>query len=172
VRRPARPGRRRRRALARGAAVLVALAGYLAVLMASGSGQGLEVLPHLVFAHAGHAPRLADDLPSDGHRLTTLRPDAEAAPVDDEKAFPEHRTIRVNAEPVPGLHRHGDRLVTHEHPPEPDRTPTAHLDQHRLPTPAVIPAPSEASRAPEIAYVEATTSIEPSVETPPPLGRG
>ena len=175
MRRPA-PRSRAGRAL-RGALVAFVLVGYVLVLGTTASGEGLKLIPHLALEHAPtalHAPHLVGDVEGERDVLRTLRPEAPA-PDAPPHAAGGPRTVRVLATPLEalGLHVHGGRLHRHDAPPDAPRTiVTVSLDKHRLPAAPAVPAPVVSSHTASAGPSPALSSVDLSVETPPPIRRG
>lgn len=177
------------------------LAGYLVALGTTPAGQGLHLLGHLATAHRAApvaAPTYRPEPASVGLPvLTTLRAPAaphrhEAGRARTHDADGGHHTGPVvraafhghdapdAGEPDVGEadagapHRHGDTVHTHE-----TQAPTAPVvlvrvpvDTHRLPDATRVPAPPSRADAPGEGGLAVLRSVDGSVETPPPIGRG
>ena len=174
--RPA-PTSRAGRAL-RGAVVAFVLVGYVLVLGTTASGEGLKLIPHLAQEHAPtalHAPHLVGDVEGERGVLRTLRPEAPTHDDHAHEAALAPRTVRVLATPLEalGLHTHDGRLHRHDAPPDESRViVTVSLDKHRLPATPAVPAPVVSAHAPSAGPALALSSVDLSVETPPPIRRG
>lgn len=188
--RPAQTAPRPRRAL-RGALAVAVLAGYLAALGGTAAGHGWKLVSHLALHHAGPMPVAPTLYSADGQKggraLTTLRPTAPHTHGGVTHAhgqehtgheplstlFSGRHTAQPEAAGDPGLHRHDGVLHSHEAPPpEPAVVVTVSLDKHRLPAAAAVPAPLAVTLADLGEGIGAPESVDPSVETPPPIGRG
>jgi hypothetical protein len=164
----------------RGALVALVLAGYAVALGTTASGEGLKLIPHLALEHAPTtpaAPHLMGEEAGDRDVLRTLRPEAHTHGGQEHRhdADPARETIYVLATPpaTRGLHEHDGAFHSHETPPD-DRAAlvTVSLDKHRLPATPAVPAPAVAVIRLDDERPAPPDSVEPSVETPPPIGRG
>ncbi|PAP75501.1 hypothetical protein [Rubrivirga marina] len=164
----------------RGALVALVVAGYVLALGTTASGEGLKLLPHLALEHAPTAPaapHLVGDQEGDRDVLRTLRPKAHAH--DDHKhrhaSDPVRETIHVLATPpeARGLHEHEGAVHRHDTAPtEQHVVVTVSLDKHRLPATPGVPAPAVAAVPLGGERMAPPASVDPSVETPPPIRRG
>lgn len=175
--------------LLRGVAVGAVLVGYLGVLLGTSVGQGWALLAHVAATPhtAFEAPRLqTPSAAAPALGSTTLRTNTHGAHRHHHAPASSHpnagRTVRTadpvhdapEAEVPAGLHAHGGVLHSHDLPaPDPAPVVVHTLDQHRLPLPASVPAPDGRAVAdPTGAPPSRLVSVVPSVETPPPIGRG
>lgn len=187
ARRPASTSRLARALRAGGGALVVA--GYLAALGATTTaGQGLRLLPHLALDHTQSAPSrpgLVEDERGDHPVLTTLRErethrHGRAAHTHEHDGgleappdlFPEHGAIRTEGRDD-GLHEHDGVFHSHDAPPpEPAVVLVVSLDQHHVPTAPAVPAPEVWGLDGGLEAHGSLHSVDLSVETPPPIGRG
>ena len=165
----------------RGVLVALVLAGYAVALGTTASGEGLKLIPHLALEHAPTAPaapHLVGEEEGDRDVLRTLRPNAHGGHRHDGRphgAEPVRETVYVLATTpsARGLHEHDGAF--HRHEPTPDDKAalvTVSLDKHRLPATPAVPAPPVAVVHLDGERPGAPASVEPSVETPPPIRRG
>lgn len=177
---------------------MLVLAGYLAALAATPTGQGLGLLGHLAAEH-GPAPLAAPALVVGTEAagpavLPTLREvhrhgDGPVHSHDDPGDAARHRhrpaPVLVLATPpaqrearagwLGGADLHEHDGVVHSHapaPPEPAVVQAVSLDKHRLPEAARVPAPPTSTAAAAGRGGVGLSSVSLSVETPPPIGRG
>ena len=171
------------------ALVVAVLAGYLAALGGTASGQGWKLASHLARDHASPtlaAPILHEEGSGD-HTLTTLTAGerhthggrahthglAEAGHGSLADLFSEHRQPDSHQPGASGVHEHDGVLHSHDAPPpEPTAVVTVSLDKHRLPGTPAVPAPPAPGLADREAGLEPPRSVDRSVETPPPIWRG
>lgn len=135
------------------------------------------------FAASHSAPRHRPE-PDDAHHAHP-HGHAHTPGSDAPEATPPHRAVRTahahNSPPRPGgetpdtgrFHRHGPLVHTHGAPaPEPPLVVVRRaLDTHRLPEVPRLPAPPS-REAPEAGPAARPSSVDGSVETPPPIARG
>lgn len=169
----------------------LALAGYLAALAATPTGQGLRLLSHLASDHAAappSAPTLVHGVRADGYTvLPTLRADLHRHGHEGLHVHGDRRAdggtayaVHVHATPPAttwaggaDFHEHDGALHSHGAPaPEPTVVPIVSLDKHRLPEAPPVPAPPPSTAAPPGASRVGPALVSLAVETPPPIGRG
>ncbi len=183
MRRAATPSRTVR--ALKGVLVALVLAGYALALGTTASGEGLKLIPHLALDHAPTAPaapHLVGEEEGARDVLRTLRPKAHVHDGHEHRhdghphgAEPVRETIYVLATPpeARGLHEHDGAF--HSHGPTPDDRAalvTVSLDKHRLPATPAVPAPVLAAIRLDGERPAPPASVDPSVETPPPIRRG
>ncbi len=179
-----------RRARRQGALVGLVLVGYLVALGTTPAGEGLRLLGHLAHAH-GAAPVAAPAYRADPATvglpvLPTLRASAAHAHGDGERhthaptprPTTTGRVVRARAETPAAtggdLHRHGATVHAHDTqaPAAPVVPVRVSVDTHRLPDATHVPAPPFRADAPATGDTAQLRSVDGSVDTPPPIGRG
>jgi hypothetical protein len=175
-----------RRARLHGVLVGLVVAGYLVALGTTPAREGLHVLGALAQGAAPPAapayrpdpaavglpvlPTLRASATQDGDGRSTHAPE-HAGPQEPRTASTGH-VVRARAEtPSPP---EGETVDTQETqaPPAPIVPVRVSVDTHRLPDATRVPAPPSLADAPATGDTARLRSVDGSVDTPPPIGRG